>query len=208
MFRSLAGLALAASACGQGVDRVTPVHCDPVEDTGCPPGEHCRLGDGGRKACLDQETVTDVACTPGSCVPGEACARVEGYLACRPVCTLVDDACPDGTVCSYALDETHGVCVGPCRVFPSEPIEDCPAGTCAPILGLPFPVCMAVGEARSGEACREVRCGRALACLEAEDGIFCRPLCEAGRDDQCPAPWVCSGEVAERDLGYCRAPAE
>lgn len=198
-------LALLA-ACGQGVDRVEATSCDPVADTGCPADEHCRLAEGGRRACLPPESniAGSVPCTPGSCAPGEACARVEGYLACRPVCRLAAPVCATDATCSYALDDTHGLCVSACRPLPPHPEDDCPLGACAPVAGLEHPICVATGPSADGEPCDANRCGPWLACLEDDDGVRCRSLCEPGRDDQCPDPSVCSGEVAGLPLGYCR----
>lgn len=193
------------SACG-GVDAVPVITCDPIADTGCPTGEHCRLGEEARTLCLAPETPAPGGCTVGSCSPGEACADVEGYLRCRPICRLEAPACAGDSVCSHALDAEFGVCVAPCRPFPDDGVEDCPGGACAPILAAPFPVCVGLGPARLGDDCSETRCGRALACLSADDGVSCRALCRTGEDALCPAPQRCTGEVAERGLGFCRPP--
>lgn len=192
-------------ACG-GVDSVPVTSCDPVADTGCPEGEHCRLGEDARTLCLATEMSATARCTVGSCAPGEACAAVEGYLACRPVCRLASPACAGEATCSHALDSDFGVCVSPCRPFPEDAAEDCPDGACAPVLAAPFPICVALGPARLGDDCTEVRCGRALACLSADDGVLCRAMCRLGEDALCPAPQVCSGEIADRGLGFCRDP--
>lgn len=201
--------AIVVGACGR-VEHVQATDCDPLADTGCPEGEHCRLGAEGERLCLALEAAPpDVACTPGSCSPGETCAQVEGFLACRPLCVVEDGTCPGDAACTHALDETYGVCVARCDPFPAagRP-DDCPGGTCAPVPDVAYPICVALGPARAGDECRSVRCGRALTCLAADDGIRCRSLCRTGEDALCPAPLVCAGEVADRGLGYCRAPAE
>lgn len=197
-------------ACG-GVDDARPVHCDPLADTGCPSGEHCRLDAVGATLCLAPTPVPDEGgCGTGSCAPTEACVRVEGYLACRALCDRAagdDAACPGDARCGYALTDRYGVCVPPCDPFPGDGPDPCPGGTCAPVPDLPFPTCVATGSARLGEACASRRCARRLACLEAGEGAHCRPLCEPGRDDQCPAPLECGGEVAIAGIGYCTSPA-
>lgn len=200
-----AAVAALLSACG-GVDDAPAMPCDPLADTGCAAGEHCRVRENGRTLCLTPETAVEAQCTPGSCAPGEACARVEGYLACRPLCPLDTETCPEPAVCRYALNETYGLCVSPCEPFPSTSVEACPGGACAPTLSLPFSVCVGLGPGRLGEDCHTQRCGRALACLSADDGVLCRALCTLGEDSLCPPPQICSGEVAERALGYCRPP--
>jgi hypothetical protein len=198
-------LGVGMSACG-GVDTIPVTPCDPVDDTGCPAGEHCRLGEEARTLCLAPEPPVAARCSVGSCAPGEACADVEGYLECRPVCRLDAPDCPAPATCSHALDADFGVCVAPCRPFPEDGIDDCPDGACAPVLAAPFPICVGLGAARLGDDCTETRCGRALACLSADDGVLCRAMCRLGEDALCPAPQVCSGEVADRGLGFCRAP--
>jgi hypothetical protein len=203
----VAGL-LVAAGCG-GVDEVRPVSCDPVADTGCPSGEHCRLDGRGATLCLSPASPPEGAvCGSGSCGAGEACVRVEGHLACRPLCELdaADGACEAGARCAYALTERIGVCVAPCDPFPGDGAEPCPGGTCAPVPDLPYPICVATGGARLDEPCTSKRCARSLGCLSAADGTRCRALCEPGRDDHCPSPLRCGGEVARADLGYCTAP--
>lgn len=196
-----------ALGCG-GVDEARPLTCDPLEDTGCPAGEHCRLDGAGATLCLAPASApAGAACGAGSCAPSETCVRVEGHLACRPLCDLDGGlGCTGEALCAYALTERFGVCVGPCDPFPGSDPEACTGGTCSPVRDLPFPVCVATGRARLGDDCTRERCARSLACLAAGDGARCRPLCEPGRDDQCPAPMRCGGEVSGAALGYCIVP--
>jgi len=193
--------------CG-GVEEARPFACDPLDDTGCPAGEHCRLNSARGALCLAPTSApAGVPCGTGSCAPSETCARVEGHLACRPLCDLDEGTgCTGEARCAYALTDRFGVCVGPCDPFPGGS-EPCPGGTCSPVRDLPFPVCVATGPARLGDDCTFERCARSLACLAAGDGARCRPLCEPGRDDLCPAPMRCGGEVSAAALGYCTAPS-
>ncbi|MCB9544788.1 MAG: hypothetical protein H6706_02715 [Myxococcales bacterium] len=195
-------LALALLAgCDGGVHRAEPIECDPVADEGCPDGAHCRLLRGGALACLPPEVrVAAGPCGPGSCDPGAACIEVEGHLSCRPVCTLAEDACPDGGACSHGVAGAWGVCTHPCA-----PGECGDGATCAPVGATAYPICVAVGPASLGEPCAEQRCGAGLACLALGDAPRCERLCTPGEPGPCDGQ--CTGLIADHaSLRFCVTP--
>ena len=210
---SAAALTLALVGCGQGAQRAAPVNCDPLADTGCPAGEHCRLGEDGQRLCLAQTDPPDTGCLPETCAPGEACTWVEGLLACRPLCALEGRPCVAPLTCAYALTATLGVCVAPCAPFgpdgagASAGAERCESGTCAPTPHGDFLICQAIGPVRSGGDCNAERCGQGLACLGDEAAVTCRTLCPAGDDAFCPPPLRCLGLIQGSPLGFCVEPA-
>lgn len=187
--------------CGDGVQKVEPVDCDPIADTGCPAGTHCRVLLGGERACLAQEEAIEAQCSAASCPTGEACLVVEGRAGCHPICAEQGGACGADGLCAYAIEgAAWSACLEPCA------LGSCPAGsTCAPV-DLPFPICVGVGEAVLGEPCAEARCAAGLACLLSDDVPRCMQLCRPGMhadcdDGQCvgvirdqPTVQFCEGE--------------
>lgn len=226
-----------AAGCGDGLQRDDAVtDCDPVDDTGCPAGEHCRVvGDGTLRCLPAAATSEDVslqstgpsACRADSCPPGQACVVVEGVRGCHPVCRRrVEGPCP----CNYGIagSERWGVCPTPCTFGEGS----CPAdATCAPTQYVPYLVCVAVGPAEVGAPCSQPcnpdACARGLACLQRvgeapdagvaddscaapDDGSaagWCARLCTPGAADDCPAPERCTGVIdGQPEVGYCVAP--
>jgi len=190
--------AMIATGCAEGPRPAMQADCDPLSPA-CPADEHCRIvADGAR--CLPQVSPpSGVACTPGSCGPGEACTVVEGALGCRPLCDPdeVVRACPEGRICGYLLPAVGlGVCPAPCG-----PCAD--GTTCAPTTALPYPICVASGPLDEGAPCGGTRCGVGLACLAPAEGeeTRCTAVCQS--DDAC-AMGRCGGTiVGVEGIGYC-----
>lgn len=197
-------LVLALSACGDGVrDGVAVTGCDPVAGEGCPVDQACRvLGDGRTQCFAAASAIAAERCTVESCPEGEACAIVEGVLACHALCRL--DAPDAGCACAYRLaaGSPWGVCPRPCELG-----DDCGAdATCAPTPALPHTICVATGPAEAHEPCERARCGHGLACLAREGEARCRRLCRPGDDTPCEVGTVCAGIVGGVEaLGYCVA---
>ena len=190
-------------SCSDGLQARPPLDCDPSSGAGCAAGEHCRLIAGGGLACLSQDPA-EAPCRPGSCPPGAACLEVEGLLTCRPVCALArpDRGCGEGACVIAVGDGPWGVCAEPCGLE-----TDCGAGgTCAPVPGLRFPLCVAEGPGQAGDSCAVQRCGAGLGCLSAgAQGPSCVRVCEP---DGVPCPaGRCEGPIPEVDgVLYCVAP--
>lgn len=177
--------------CGDGVQQVEPVDCDPLSDVGCPAGTHCRILSEGERACLAPEETTD-GCTAASCGAGEACVVIEGRFGCHAVCGALGEACGRAGQCAYPiLGSAWSACIEPCE------LGGCEAGsTCAPV-ALPFPICVAAGTVGADAPCSEARCGAGLGCLLRDDIPRCTPLCRPGQHADCPAG-QCVGVI--RDL--------
>ncbi|MBU0553489.1 hypothetical protein KKF91_03035 [Myxococcota bacterium] len=161
---------------------------------GCLAPEVCRLIAGGEARCLPIESAT-APCAVGSCAVGEACLQIEGLIRCARVC-LEDTDCGVG-VCAYEIGR-WGVCVSPCDL-----LSQCnERGACAPIEGLPFPICIAEGEAGEGEACGA--CQRGLGCLAVGGAPACQRLCTPDLPGLCRGA-SCDGPIeGVEGLRYCR----
>ena len=192
--------------CGEGVRPADATACDPVLDTGCGAGLHCRLVMGGETRCLPAtQRIAQPGCSVGSCAPGQACVIIEGALGCHPVCRVADDdGCPSDRRCAYRLDEAaaYGVCAPRCEIG----ADDCATGTtCAPTADFDHPICVATGDGGLDAPCGpERRCGVDLACLVDEDGTRCRALCRpAPEPDTCPVG-ACTGLIRNvPSVGFC-----
>ncbi len=188
---------LCALACTDPVRAPRPTECDPVADEGCPTEQRCRVVAGGGTACLAQEMATET-CTAGSCEPGEACLRAEGFLTCRRVCLLDDDGgCPGACGYAFGAGSPYGACAEPCT------LGDCAAGaTCAPVPERGWPVCVAAGPAEAGDDCAQTRCAQGLACLALDETPRCIAVCDP--ESGAPCPNRCSGVIeGVGGLGYC-----
>lgn len=205
----VAGLAVVLAGCGDGVHAPdTEAGCDPLADTGCASGLHCRLVAEGETRCLPPTARIGptVPCTAATCDSGFACVAVEGALGCHRVCRVGDDTtCGAEVPCAYRVgdeDAEFGVCAPRCTLTGAA----CPTGTtCAPSADLGFPICVAVGPATFEQACdASVRCAEGLACLLDEAGSRCRALCDP---DHAPDPCVvgqCTGRVRPvPEVGFC-----
>lgn len=183
-------------ACGDGVQQTPPADCDPVENTGCPADEHCRVGVDGATFCLAPQNTTAV-CVTGSCPGGQVCLRVEGRLACHALCRP-GEVCVNGGDCAYPLGTDFGVCETPCSTD-----ADCGSGSCGFGASLDRLICVGTGEVAAGGECSEARCAAGLLCL-ARDGVArCEERCEPGAPDAC-AGAPCNGMVGGfPELGYC-----
>lgn len=190
-------LVVAVLGCGDGVQQTEPVECDPIADTGCSAGTHCRILSAGERACLAPEVVAD-GCSAASCAPGHTCLVVEGRTACHPVCARAGEPCGADGQCAYPITGTAWhACVEPCT------LGGCgPGGTCAPV-ELPFPICVAAGAAQRGEPCAEARCAAGLACLLRDDVPRCMHLCRPGMHGDCPVG-QCLGVIRDQPaLQFC-----
>ncbi len=188
--------------CGEGLRTAQPVDCDPQLDEGCPAGQHCRLIEGGARACLAPTTAPEGArCDPASCAPSEACLKAEGRLACHQVCVLATgEGCAAADACVYRVNEAGGewgVCAEACTLS-----EGCD-GACAPSEAYAQPVCIEAGPAREGERCLDTRCAAGLACLTFEAQPSCVRLCDEAHPELCQGA-RCIGPIpAVPSLRYC-----
>ncbi len=197
-------IALLLAACGEGVRSDALVQCDALGDTGCAEGEHCRLVEGGETICLARTSAGNSACGPGTCEPGAACLTVGGLKACRPLCT--DDAECGGApgTCSLEIagvpDGGPRACAVPCALAAGCGRAD---AHCTIVGALPFPVCIAPGDAGEGDPCDEARCVAGMGCVAPPGGAaVCRRLC--ADDVPCGADLRCEGLLGGLpDVRYC-----
>lgn len=190
-------LASAPAGCGEGLRTEEGAGCDPVADTGCPEGEHCRVVAGGRFVCLSPLAgAAEGGCVPGSCPPRNACLAVGGLRACRPLCRG-DGDCPDGGRCALRVEE--GLADVQACAFPCTLAEGCPepGAHCTVAGDLPFPVCLAAGGAGPGAPCDAARCAAGLGCVRGlDDAEFaCRRLCDPTGAVECPDGERCRGVI-------------
>lgn len=195
--------ALAATtllSCAEGPRSAQDPACDPRAPV-CPAGTECRVVEGGGVCLAQSPPPADAACDAASCAPGEACLVVEGLLGCHPLCDPEADApgCPEDALCGYVLaDLGLGICPTACAA--GQPCG--PGGTCSTTPSLPYPTCVAIGDAAEGEPCEDARCGAGLACLTGGDAPRCARLCTPGAAE-CPSG-QCTGEIVGVDgVGYC-----
>jgi len=174
------------SACDDGLHHAPGLSCDPLKDEGCPSGTHCRLLPDGQACLAPSAPPSGLNCDSASCSPSEVCSKVEGRLACYPLC-LEDEECGPGR-CAYEVG-AWGLCVQPCDL-----ILGCDSGAaCAPVLGLSFPICIAAGEEEQGALCGGCQAG--LACLSQEGEARCLPLCLPEAPRLCPLGSRCEGPI-------------
>lgn len=237
---AIAAIALSAVACGGGsgeadaasdapiamidagpttIDASTPAFCDPVDQSGCNPGQKCSLipGASPRIGCvadegsiaLEQPCTPATSTTPDLCAPGLVC-RGQTTPVCQEFCDdSPTDTCSNGQTCvfDYDLDGDfyvdYELCGRSCEVLQ----QNCISGFgCYPSQG--GEICAEEGAgdipvAEGGECPYANSCEAGLGCfrLGASPDWLCFKLCQPGGND-CSPTQTCN-PVADENWGLC-----
>jgi hypothetical protein len=114
--------------CGEPSGERVPGQCDPVAQTGCPEGKHCRFAvkmdengqpDSFFRVCSDmvcgsRTKLPGESCEPNQCMPGSLCVS----SVCKRYCRRSDGAgcAPDEFCVEAALNPEFGYCESTCSL--------------------------------------------------------------------------------------------
>lgn len=184
------------------------IKCHPVNNTGCPAGQHC-VWEGNAITCIDDgEHAAGADCSDGKGCKIGICVGVQGSdkSVCSPHC-LANLECASG-VCNKLTDSKGKVCDMGVQVAQCNPlVTGCDAGKSCYAGGNGF-VCMTQGAVEDGKPCPEDNsCAPGLACVgkSGSSGGVCRKICKMGGglpacDD---ISSNCSSLLGSTSAGYC-----
>lgn len=190
-------------------DTSSGVKCHPVNNTGCPAGQHC-VWEGDVITCTDDgEHGAGEDCSDGKGCKIGVCVGVQGSdkSVCSPHC-LADLECASSQ-CNKLTDSKGKVCDMGVTVAQCDPLaQNCSGAGQACYAGGQGFVCLAAGSVEAGQPCPEDNsCKAGHACVGKSTGSsgVCRKVCKIGGGspscDDITAS--CASLLGSATVGYC-----
>ena len=194
---------------GAAKDTKPSVKCHPVQNTGCPTGQHC-VWEGDTITCVeDGEHGVGEECGDGKGCKVGICVSVQGSdkSVCAPHC-LANLECASG-LCNKLTDSKGKVCDMNVQVEQCNPLnQKCPnpGDGCYPAAN-GF-ICLSSGSKESGQPCPDYNsCAPGLACVgkSGSSGGVCRKICVIGKANQTcdDITAECAPLLGSSTVGFC-----
>ncbi|MCO4761652.1 MAG: hypothetical protein KC502_09125 [Myxococcales bacterium] len=189
-------------------DTSTGIKCHPVNNTGCPAGEHC-IWSGNSIVCeADGEHGAGEECGDGKGCKIGVCVGVQGSdkSVCSPHC-LANLECNSG-ICNKLTDSKGKVCDMGVQVAQCAPFKkECDAGQSC-YSGAQGFICLSNGKVEAGQPCPDDNsCLPGHACVgkSGSGNGVCRKVCKmGGGEPSCDdISTSCSSLLGSSTVGYC-----
>ncbi len=189
-------------------DTGSSIKCHPVNNTGCPAGQHCVWEANSIVCTADGEHAAGADCTDGKGCKIGVCVGVQGSSksVCSPHC-LANLECAS-SICNSLQDSKGKVCDMGVQVTQCDPFgTGCEVGKTCYAGGNGF-VCMSVGDVEAGKVCADDNsCAAGLACVgkSGSGAGVCRKMCKMGGGaPSCDDISVtCASLLGSSTAGYC-----